>query len=199
MQHPTVEQAAIWQGADLTNTTSTQLSEIGTLVYTIAAEIYTNSSMLLLMGRLVKQASFSRGTETLSFSCATDWRPSSDAEYSGKSCQDVLAELWKRKETALVGLTIDGVTNTSIHSGFVPSTTIQSKDYSTTYIITFSFAAAFAVALNTIAIILWARLRKDVKALNLMMRAQRHKKNQHEEGGKSTILGSNEDFTASKH
>ncbi|ESU40655.1 Hypothetical protein GSB_153806, partial [Giardia duodenalis] len=187
---PTVEQAAIWQGADLTNTTSTQLSEIGTLVYTIAAEIYTNSSMLLLMGRLVKQASFSRGTETLSFSCATDWRPSSDAEYSGKSCQDVLAELWKRKETALVGLTIDGVTNTSIHSGFVPSTTIQSKDYSTTYIITFSFTAAFAVALNTIAIILWARLRKDVKALNLMMRAQRRKKNQSNREIKSAILGS---------
>lgn len=95
-----------------------------------------------------------------------------------------------------MGLTIDGVTNTSIHSGFIPSITIQSQDYNTTYIITFSVAAAFAVALNTMALVLWVRLNKDVKALNLMIRSQHRKGKQQSSRAKSTMLGSNEDFNS---
>ncbi|EFO65586.1 Tenascin-X precursor [Giardia lamblia P15] len=188
---PTSEQAAIWQGASLVNVTSTHLNETGAFIYTITAEIYTNSSMLLSMGKLTKQGAFSRDTDVLRFSCETDWVPGLGTEYAGMSCQRVLAELWRKKELALVGLTIDGVTNTSIHSGFIPSTTIQSQDYSTTYIITFSFAAVFAVALNTIAFVLWVRLNKDFKALNLKIKNQHYKRNQHSQEVNSIVLGSN--------
>ncbi|KAE8301222.1 Tenascin-like protein [Giardia duodenalis] len=188
---PTLEQAAIWQGVDLVNVSSTRLNEAGALVYTITAEIYTNSSMLLSMGKLAKQGTFSRDTDVLRFSCETDWVPGFGTEYAGMSCQRVLAELWNKKETALVGLTIDGVTNTSIHSGFIPSITIQSQDYNTTYIITFSVAAAFAVALNAMAIVLWVRLNKDVKALNLKIKNRHYQRNQHNQGVNSIVLGSN--------